>query len=228
MPFLLLDAIDATLEERNMLKHPFYRAWNQGTLTRTMLQDYACQYYHFVKEFPRMVSAVHSNTPVYSIRLELLQNLMDEELGSENHPALWMRFANAVGAATDEVLSVNPLPETRALVDTMMDLCRNGSFQEGIAALHAYEAQIPEVSRVKIQGLKEFYGISDTGAVKFFSVHEEADVHHSRSEREMLQRSTSVELQSKVYQATTRTAQALWTFLDGVHDTYVAGKAMAS
>jgi len=228
MPLLLLDAIDAALEERNMLKHPFYRAWNQGALTRKMLQDYACQYYHFVKEFPRMVSAVHSNTPVYSIRLELLQNLMDEELGSENHPALWMRFANAVGAATDEVLLVNPLPETRALVDTMMDICRNGSFQEGIAALHAYEAQIPEVSRVKIQGLKEFYGISEPEAVKFFSVHEEADVHHSRSEREMLRQSALAELQSKVYQATVRTAQALWKFLDGVHDTYVVGKAMAS
>jgi pyrroloquinoline-quinone synthase len=192
-----------------------------------MLQDYACQYYHFVKAFPRMVSAVHSNTPDYDIRLELLKNLMDEELGADNHPALWMRFANALGADTDRVLSTSPLPETSALVDTMMNVCRLASFQEGIAALYAFESQIPEVARVKIQGLRDLYGISDPAAVKFFSVHEEADIHHSRSERTLLQATTPATLLEEVVQASAKTAHALWSFLDGIYDTSVAGTATA-
>ncbi|MBI4535430.1 MAG: CADD family putative folate metabolism protein, partial [Ignavibacteriae bacterium] len=161
MPTVLFNTIEAMLHEKSMLKHPFYQAWNDGALTKEMLKNYACQYYHFVKDFPRMVSAVHSNTPEMALRQELLMNLYEEEHGPENHPALWIQFANAMGASTDEILSTEPLPTTRALVATMMDCCRNASCQEGLASLYAYESQIPEVSRVKIEGLKKFYGVTD-------------------------------------------------------------------
>jgi pyrroloquinoline-quinone synthase len=222
MSSVLFDAIHDTLEHKSMLKHPFYQAWNQGKLTKDALREYACQYYHFVKEFPRMVSAVHSNTPEFSVRQELLRNLMDEEQGPENHPALWMQFANALGVSQEEVLRTTPLPATTALVETMMGACRHGSFQEGAAALYGYESQIPEVSRAKREGLEKFYGITDEAATKFFSVHEEADVHHSRAEQEMIERHTPVELYPAVQRASARTAEALWNFLDGVYEAYVA------
>ncbi|MFN0157764.1 MAG: CADD family putative folate metabolism protein [Bacteroidota bacterium] len=226
MSATLLASLDAVLDERSMLKHPFYQAWNEGKLTQEMLKSYACQYYHFVKDFPRMVSAVHSNTPDISVRQELLQNLMEEEQGQENHPALWMRFANALGATTQEVLAATPLSTTTHLVEEMMDSCKGGSFQEGAAALYAYEAQIPEVSRVKIRGLKQFYGMDDPAAIKFFSVHQEADVLHSRSEREMIANNTAPEAEGDVVNSARRTANALWKFLDGVYDAYV-GKHVA-
>ena len=222
MSSVLFDAIHDTLDRKSMLKHRFYRAWNEGKLTKDSLREYACQYYHFVREFPRMVSAVHSNTPEFSVRQELLRNLIDEEQGPENHPALWMQFANALGASQEDVLRTTPLPTTTALVAVMMDSCRRGSFQEGAAALYGYESQIPEVSRVKREGLKKFYGITDPVATKFFSVHEEADVYHSQAEREMIERHTPVELFPAVQRASARTAEALWNFLDGVYEAYVA------
>jgi pyrroloquinoline-quinone synthase len=123
----------------------------------------------------------------------------------------------------DQVNATSPLPTTTALVETMMDACKTGSFQEGMATLYAYEAQIPEVSRVKIEGLKKFYGIDDAEAIKFFTVHEQADVYHSRSEREMIERHAQHGDEDKVYGAVDRTATALWNFLDGVHEEYVAG-----
>ena len=222
----LLDSIDSLIAEKNMLKHPFYQAWNEGKLTKEMLKDYACQYYHFVKEFPRMVSAVHSNTPALSAREPLLLNLMDEELGAENHPELWMRFANALGATRQEVEATIPLPTTSGLVHTMMSFCKNSTFQEGLASLYAYESQVPEVSRTKIEGLKNFYGISDPEVVKFFSVHQEADVHHSRSERDMIGVNTPEQLYSSVELAAKETATALWEFLDGVHETHVVSRGL--
>jgi len=224
MPSILFERIDAVLEEKSMLKHPFYQAWSSGMLTKGMLKEYACQYYHFVKDFPRMVSAVHSNTPDISDRQELLMNLVDEEQGMDNHPALWMRFANALGATREEVERASPLPTTTELVHTMMGLCREDAFQAGMATLYAYEAQIPEVSRVKIEGLKRFYGIEDADAIRFFSVHKEADIYHSRSEREMIEQSTPIEQEGRTYEAAERTAKALWKFLDGVHEAYVAEK----
>jgi len=222
----LLDSIDAVITERNMLKHPFYQAWNEGKLTTDMLKDYACQYYHFVKDFPRMVSAVHSNTPTLAAREPLLLNLMDEELGAENHPELWMRFANALGATREEVENTLPLPTTAGLVHAMMSFCKNSTFQEGLASLYAYESQVPEVSRTKIEGLKNFFGITDPEAVKFFSVHQEADVHHSRSERDMIGASTPEYLYPSVELAAKETAAALWGFLDGVQNAYVLSRGV--
>jgi pyrroloquinoline-quinone synthase len=209
MSSVLCKAIDTVLEDKNMLKHQFYRAWTQGNLTRDMLRQYTCQYYHFVKDFPRMVSAVHSNTPDISVRQEFLTNLIDEENGTENHPALWVRFAHALGATDEELSAATPLRSTRVLVNTMMDICRNRSFQEGAAALYTYEAQIPEVSQ-------------------FFSVHQEADVFHSRAEREIIEKTTPPELFLPVQEASTQTAEALWKFLDGVYDAYVAEKVVPS
>ncbi len=218
--------IETALTTRSMLKHPFYQAWTDGLLTKEMLKDYACQYYHFVKDFPRMVSAVHSNTPDLSVREPLLLNLVDEEMGSENHPALWMRFAVAMGASRDEVENTEPLPETVKLVETMMNFCRNHTFQEGLASLYAYESQIPEVSRVKIEGLKKFYGITNPDEIKFFSVHQEADVLHSQAERDLITGNTSNELSPAVVNAASETAEALWGFLDGVQEKFVASRGV--
>jgi pyrroloquinoline-quinone synthase len=146
---------------------------------------------------------------------------MDEELGPENHPELWMRFAVALGASREEVEATVPLPSTSALVHTMMGFCKNSSFQEGLASLYAYEAQVPEVSRSKIEGLRSFFGITDPEAIKFFSVHQEADVQHSQSERDMLAASTPQEHYHAVEFAAKETAAALWGFLDGVQNTFV-------
>ena len=50
MSSTLFVRIDAVLEEQSMLKHPFYQAWASGKLTKDTLKEYACQYYHFVKD----------------------------------------------------------------------------------------------------------------------------------------------------------------------------------
>jgi pyrroloquinoline-quinone synthase len=77
---------------------------------------------------------------------------------------------------------------------------------------------------VKIEGLKKFYGIEDAEAIRFFSVHKETDIYHSRSERDMIEKHTPSEREGQTYEAAERTATALWRFLDGVYESYVAEK----
>ena len=67
------------LEEKSILKHPFYQKWNEGKLTIGELQDYAKQYYHFVKHFPMFVSSVHSNCMDTETRKMLVENIADED-----------------------------------------------------------------------------------------------------------------------------------------------------
>ena len=82
-----------------------------------------------------------------------------------------------------------PPPRTPEVAETIAEFrrtTREGSVAEGLAALYAYESQIPEVSKTKREGLGTFYGIVDADATRFFSVHEEADVWHRQVEREAL------------------------------------------
>ena len=102
------------------------------------------------------------------------------------------------------------------MIDGFYSLCRNADYRIGLAALLGYEKQIPEVSRVKIDGLKKFYKIDSKKAIEFFTVHEEADIHHSKAELNALLKSCENETQqSAVLQAVEKSASYYWRMLDG-------------
>ena len=93
---------------------------------------------------------------IYRLVRPLLENLIDEERGGENHPELWLRFAEVLGLGREEVLADEPLPATSALVETFVHLTREAPLPSGLSALYVYESQVAEVAAVKIDGLKRF------------------------------------------------------------------------
>jgi len=54
----LLIRIDAEIEKRSLLKHPFYRKWSEGKLTKENLAGYSMEYFQLVKVVPTLVSNV--------------------------------------------------------------------------------------------------------------------------------------------------------------------------
>lgn len=219
-------SVRSIVNERHLLGHPFYVAWTKGELTLDQLRAYAGQYLHHVLAEPTYLSAVHSNTPHFASdgtsdlrpRQTILQNLVDEELGAKNHPALWKQFAHALGLSEDDLAKTSALPATRRLIETFAELCRNRPYYAGLAALHAYESQVPAIAAVKIEGLRRFYGIEDAAAYEFFTVHEQADVWHSAEEWKLIERAADTpEKQAEVLAATRAACDALWSFLDQVY-----------
>ena len=212
-----LTALDALIAEKHLLNHPFYQLWSQGKLTRDNLREYAISYYPHVAAFPTYVSGVHANCDDAGLRQELLENLIEEEHGNENHPALWRKFAAALGAADSDLASSPRTPEVAETIAEFRRSTKNGSVAEGLAALYAYESQIPEVSKTKREGLREFYGIEEGDATRFFSVHEHADVWHRQVEREALGRvADTPEARERALEAAGRCCDALNRALDGV------------
>jgi pyrroloquinoline-quinone synthase len=210
-------AIDSKVAERAMLEHPFYQAWTEGRLPLDTLRAYARQYYHHVEAFPRAVSAVHSSCPDRDGRRMLAENLAEEEgveVGKQDHASLWLMFACGLGESEDAVAAEQLNPETQALIDTFRKLTRR-SYASGLGALYAYESQFPAVAHVKIEGLIERYGIEDEATLRFFRVHETADVEHSSVCRALLDRLPQDE-QAEAVAAGAELAGALWNFLSGV------------
>ncbi|MGH7544367.1 MAG: CADD family putative folate metabolism protein [Gemmatimonadota bacterium] len=150
-----LMSVDALITERHLLKHPFYRAWQDGTLSAEALRDYAAQYYRHVQAFPTYISALHSRCEDLATRQALLENLRDEEQGPENHPALWRRFAEAVGCSSAELEGGEAWPETSGAIDGFHNAVGEGPVVRGLAALYAYESMVPAVAAEKIRGLAE-------------------------------------------------------------------------
>jgi len=213
--------LDAAISDHHLLKHPFYIAWTEGKLTRNHLKHYAEQYFHHVLAFPTYISAVHYNTPHLSVRQEILENLVSEEQGEKNHPALWQNFAVALGANEAELKTGEILPSTAELISTFRDVCLQSPFYAGLAALYTYESQIPEIASVKIDGLKQFYGMDEPKDYEFFTVHQIADVYHAQSTMALIESYANTEDKAAEVTASAQTvAKALWQFLDGIYETY--------
>jgi pyrroloquinoline-quinone synthase len=216
-----LAQVDQIIEANHLLKHPFYQMWNEGKLTLTMLQEYAKEYYLQVHNFPTYVSATHAACNDLSIRKMLLENLMEEEAGNLNHPELWLRFAEGLGVERQAVLEREVLETSQQSVQVLKDLARSENPACGLAALYAYESQIPQVSTTKIAGLEQFYGINSDRALSFFQVHEKADVVHSEKTREALTQLCATEADQQVaLNATAEAVKALNLLLDGVYEKY--------
>lgn len=217
-----LKKLDETIAQHNLLEHPFYQLWNEGKLSKEMLAEYSKQYYAHVRSFPVYLSAVHSRCEDPQVRQLLLENLVEEEQGEENHPELWMRFADGLGVQRSDVQAANYIPETQESVDTFKALTTSDQFIEGVAALYAFESQVPEIARTKREGLAKFYGLSAPETVSYFSVHEEADIEHREAEQKILaQHCTTAETQERALNAAARSAKAMWHFLDGVQREFV-------
>jgi pyrroloquinoline-quinone synthase len=209
--------VEEIIQSRKLVDHPYNVAWREGRLKVEDVWTYCKQYFRHVDAFPRYVSAVHSNTPDMPTRQMLLENLNEEEGGTENHPELFLRFGEGAGVARDEVVAADARAETTACVDTFMSLARNPNHLVGLAALYAYESQQHELSGVKVKNLDVHYGIMDEKAYEFFKVHIAADVWHSYTERKAIMAAAKTEADREaVKAAVTQACDAVYAMFDGI------------
>jgi len=214
----LMDCIDNVIQERSLLKHPFYQAWTEGTLPLESMKRYAAQYYHFELAYPTFLSGIHHRCADRRIRHLLLDNLWDEEHGSDNHVELWLKFCVALGLERDEVATGKPTQATADLVAKYKYLTSDAPLAAGAAALYAYESQVPEVAEAKLQSLRQFYSLSSGDSVAFFTLHRTLDQAHSEAEKEMVLTLATTDIESSAaMEAVDQATMALWRFLDGVY-----------
>ena len=216
-----VDKVDQKIQDMHLLNHSFYQSWNEGSLSLETIREYSSQYFKHVSAFPRYLSAIHSNCDHIGTRKILLENLNDEEMGPEDHPELWMRFAEGMGNTRDEVNNAVLMEETEELVNTFNQLSRSEDYLKGLAALYCYESMQPEISKTKKEGLQNIYGIEDEETLKFFTVHMQADEWHREVIRNLLvELCNSKDKKEDVLDAVNSALGALNNFLSGMEKNY--------
>ena len=179
----LIQKIDQMIEERSLLKHPFYQTWSDGKLTPEALAGYSKEYYQLVKAVPKFMEPLIKEAPEI-MKGELYSNHQEET----SHIELWERFASAMGISHDELINYEGLKKTNQAVSELSSTMT--SFESGSAAMYAFEKEIPKISQIKLDGLAEFYGLTSENATEYFKQHIEADIRHAISWQKIIEQSS--------------------------------------
>ena len=171
------------IEERSLLKHPFYQMWSDGKLSKESLAGYSKEYFQLVKAVPSFMSPIIAKAPD-SVSDELIENQQEES----DHIKPWIAFASELGISEDELMTYTGTEKTRKAVSDLNELM--DTFDGGACAMYAFEKEIPKISQTKLDGLAEFYGMTSDEATEYFKLHTEADIRHAASWRNILEKSS--------------------------------------
>ena len=180
----LIQRIDEIIEARSLLKHPFYQMWSDGKLTQESLAGYSKEYFQLVKAVPEFMAPIIENAP-NSVITELTENQQEES----DHIQPWINFAGELGISEDELISYSGLDKTKKAISDLAELMN--TFDGGACAMYAFEKEIPKISQTKLDGLSEFYQITNDNATEYFKLHTEADIRHTASWRNILEKSNA-------------------------------------
>ena len=215
MKNLLIERIDYEIEKHSLLKHVFYKMWSEGKLTIDHLQGYSKEYFQLVKVVPKFVENIFNVIADPSLKRAVGQNLKEES----EHIEPWIMFSTAMGVQRNDLASYKGENETNMAVSTLSQLTER-SLEEAVAAMYAYEKELPKISRSKIDGLKKFYGMQSNEATKYLEIHEEVDVRHSEVWKNIL-KTIPEEKQERALNAAISSLEAQNKLLDSVQKNYV-------
>jgi len=180
----IIKRIDAMIEEKSLLKHPFYQMWSDGKLAQESLAGYSKEYFQLVKAVPSFMAPIIEKAPDSVIR-ELIENQQEES----DHIKPWINFAGELGISENELITFTGLPKTQKAVSDLNELMN--TYEGGACAMYAFEKEIPKISQTKLDGLAEFYGMTSDEATEYFKLHTEADIRHTASWKNILEKSSA-------------------------------------
>ncbi len=180
----LIKRIDEMIEERSLLKHPFYEMWSDGKLTVESLAGYSKEYFQLVKAVPGFMSPIIEKAPK-SVIPELVDNQQEEA----DHIQPWIKFAGELGISEEELTNYEGLDKTKKAVSNLAELMN--TYEGGSCAMYAFEKEIPKISQTKLDGMAQFYGMTSDDATEYFKLHTEADIRHAAAWRNILEASST-------------------------------------
>lgn len=206
MNHTLWDLIEERRARWNVLEHPFYQRWADGKLELADLALYAGQYRHAVEA----LAAISASAA--ELAADGDANGLAAHAGEEaSHIRLWDTFCEKVGGSPSDP----PTPETRECVEVWT---AGEGLLPTLVRMYAVESGQAEITRTKLDGLQDYYGITGSGT-EYFTVHEELDVEHAQHARDLIEGLLDEESDlESLAEVAARTFEGNWRLLDGVEE----------
>jgi len=177
---------------------PFLRRCREGAATQEELHTYLRQQGYYSRHFTRYLCALMGNVSDDRDRLALTQNLFEEmglgDMGNVPHSRLYRQMLADMGVRQED----QPIfPETQALIDTMLECCRDRRFMVGLGALClGAEAIVPLLYSAVVRGLER--SGEPLERMTFFTIHIAGDDEHALTMRRIIQRELERDPASRV------------------------------
>ena len=199
------DRFATVAAENDVLQHPFYVRWSEGTLTREELATYSGQYRHAV-----VALAAASRRAAPAADGALREHLEDHAAEETAHIELWDRFVAETGGSSSDAAT----PESAECAAAWEG--RDRDVLATLVALYAIESAQPKISEVKQQGLVDLYGFQEGPATDYFDIHAALDADHAAAHREFIEPALADADHDALLDAAREVLDANWKLLDGV------------
>lgn len=196
------DRIEESRERCNVLEHPFYQRWSAGELSRDEIAHYSGQYGHAVRAIAELSGALAEAAPDGA---ELRGHAREEAA----HVAIWDGFTDAIGGSVD----ADPTPQT---ADCVHAWTADAGLLAGLARMYAIESGQPEISRTKLAGLRDHYGLDGGEGTRYFELHQQRDLEHAAQGRILIEELAGPGEADSLVAAVEAAFAANWRLLDGV------------
>jgi pyrroloquinoline-quinone synthase len=200
----LFDRLADVHRRCNVLEHPFYARWSAGELTHEELSWYAGEYRHAVVALAEATAAT-ARAAEPAIRAQIEEHAAEEA----EHIELWDAFARAVDADLEQ----EPASES---AECAAAWTAAGDALEGLVVLYAIESAQPAISRTKLEGLAQHYGLGEGPASEYFALHAERDQEHAAHSRELIEERLEDADEDRLVAVAEAALRGNWTLLDGV------------
>jgi pyrroloquinoline quinone (PQQ) biosynthesis protein C len=201
------ERIEQARERWNVLRHPFYRRWSAGELSRGELARYSGQYRYAVEAIAAVSEAAADAAPE---RPELRRHAAEER----DHVALWDGFVEVAGGSPADPAT----PETEECVRAWSapGAANGEALLARLITLYAIESGQPEISRIKRRGLVDLYGFGEGPGTAYFNLHERRDAEHAAQARELIEELAEDDDEEELVAGAEAVWRANWRLLDGV------------
>ena len=206
---------------KQRVNHPFVKAVCAGEASMDEIRTWALQDYQFRRAVPRiaMLRYLACSDPEYAAKL---LEVVEEETrgllpGSAGHADMFIEFAEAIGITREELENAPLRPATAAHLYYAELVIHTLPWFVMMAAQMGAEGTFGPAAAALGQGLIQKYDM-DPKAVRFFTVHVEADEEHGTLAEDIARSYlSSPALQKQTREVTLRRMELLydvWTITD--------------
>lgn len=178
----LVQSLRHKINSRKKMTSRLYQTVLSGNASKRLLQNFVIHRFPIKNHWTRNILGIASRIPDHRLRVELVENVFEEETGhfsqSKRHLETFVDFGRSLGVSQEDIDDGPLLPETQAVIEHNVEACNTSvHFTAGIASvLLLMEGQPPVVSagnQSMLSVMRDVYRLPPEG-IEFF-------VHHASS-----------------------------------------------
>jgi pyrroloquinoline-quinone synthase len=227
-PEALIADLEKVLRQRHPKPHPIRQLLLSGRLSKSQLQGWAKNQFHEFRNIHRFFGIRYQKCPIPELRRSLLENMVEEEgedlFGGKypSHRDLWVRFAEGLGVAREDILDYEPLPGIRAALEMYVSLVQQSHWAVAIGTGLVFEGGGPRRMREEREALEKYYSWIPSSSLDFFRAHEYHDQGHGDKVTEVIKRHCmEIRLQHEMREAVKQRADIMWLQNDCIYAAFV-------